>query len=96
MDIKSAFLQGAEIGRKIFVRPPPEAQCKDVVWLLCKYVYGLSDASLSWYNRITEVLEQCKISVSKVDPAGFFWKDEKGSVEGIHACHVDDFLWGVH
>ncbi|CAG2255347.1 unnamed protein product [Mytilus edulis] len=48
----------------------------------------------SWYNRVKEVLEQCKVSVSKVDPAVFFWKNNKGSVEGVLTCHVDDFLWG--
>ncbi|VDI62952.1 Hypothetical predicted protein [Mytilus galloprovincialis] len=71
-----------------------EAQCKDIIWKLRKCVYGLSDASLSWYNRVKEVLEQCKVSVSKVDPAVFFWKNNKGSVEGVLTCHVDDFLWG--
>ena len=94
MDIKTAFLQGAEIERKIFVKPPPEAQCKDVIWQLRKCVYGLADASLSWYNRVKEVLEQCEVTVSKVDPAVFFWKDNKGCVKGVLACHVDDFLWG--
>ncbi|CAC5425237.1 unnamed protein product [Mytilus coruscus] len=52
MDIKTAFLQGAEIERKIYVKPPIEAQCKDIIWKLRKCVYGLSDASLSWYNRV--------------------------------------------
>ena len=93
MDIKTAFLQGAEIDRKIFVKPPPEVQCTDVVWQLRKCVYSLSDASLSWYNRVKEVLEQCKVNVSKVDPAVFYWKDNNGRVQGILACHVDDFLW---
>ncbi|CAG2211672.1 unnamed protein product [Mytilus edulis] len=80
--------------RKIYIKPPMEAQCKDIIWKLRKCVYGLSDASLSWYNRVKEVLEQCKVSVSKVDPAVFFWKNNKGSVEGVLTCHVDDFLWG--
>lgn len=48
MDIKTAFLQGAEISRKIFIRPPEEANQKNVVWQLRKCVYGLSDASLNW------------------------------------------------
>ncbi|CAG2196706.1 unnamed protein product [Mytilus edulis] len=94
MDIKTAFLQGAEIERKIYVKPPIEAQCKDIIWRLHKCVYGLSDASLSWYNRVKEVLEQCKVSVSKVAPDVFYWKNNKGSLEGVLTCHVDDFLWG--
>ncbi|CAC5364881.1 unnamed protein product [Mytilus coruscus] len=94
MDIKTAFLQGAEIERKIYVKPPIEAQCKDIIWKLRKCVYGLSDASLSWYNRVKEVLEQCKVSVSKVDPAVFFWKNNKRQREGVLTCHVDDFFMG--
>ena len=72
MDIKTAFLQGADINREIFVKPPPEANCVGLIWKLRKCVYGLSDASLSWYNRVKEVLEQCNVKVSKVDPAVFF------------------------
>lgn len=40
MDIKTAYLQGAEIERKIFLKPPPEAQCIDVVWQLRKCVWS--------------------------------------------------------
>ncbi|XP_062575311.1 uncharacterized protein LOC134267393 [Saccostrea cucullata] len=32
--------------------------------------------------------------VSKSDPAVFFWKNGDQRVDGILACHVDDFLWG--
>lgn len=85
MDIKTASLQGAKIEMKIFLLPPPEALCNDVVWQLNKCVYGLSDASLSWYNRVKEVLEQSKVRVPKVDPAVFFWKDGKGNVIGIYS-----------
>lgn len=93
MDIKTAFLQGSEIGREIFVKPPPEAGCKGIVWQLRKCVYGLSDASLSWYNRVKEVLVGCGAEVSKAYPAVFIWKN-KQNVDGVLACHVDDFLWG--
>lgn len=56
MDIKTAFLQGSEIEREIFVKPLLEAGCEEVAWQLRKCVYGLSDASLSWYNRVKELL----------------------------------------
>lgn len=94
MDIKTAFLQGSEIKRDIYIKPPIEANCRGVVWKLRKCVYGLSDASLSWYNKVKEVLEQCGVHVSQMDPAVFFWKNDQDGVEGVLACHVDDFLWG--
>lgn len=94
MDIKTAFLQGSELTRQVFIRPPPEAKSKGKVWQLRKCVYGLADASLHWYQKVKEVLEQCGCETSKMDPAVFYWKDTNGTVSGILACHVDDFVWG--
>ena len=50
-DISAAFLQGEEIGRKILLRPPPEAKC-DGIWLLRKPVYGLVDAPRKFYLKM--------------------------------------------
>ena len=44
IDIKTAFLQGEEIDREIYVLPPKEA-LTNKVWLLKKCIYGLGDAS---------------------------------------------------
>ena len=54
IDIKTAFLQGEEIDRKVFVMPPKEAETN--VWLLKKCVCGLEDASRKWYNRVKSFL----------------------------------------
>ena len=93
MDIKTAFLQGSELTRDIFVKPPPEASRTGKVWKLRKCIYGLADASLNWYNRVKDVMEQSDGEISHVDPAVFYWKDKERNVKGILACHVDDFLW---
>jgi hypothetical protein len=93
IDIKTAFLQGSALSRDIFVRPPSEAKVRDIVWLLRKCVYGLSDASLQWYNRVKEVLLGCGAKISRVDPAVFYWMNDD-KVQGVLACHVDDFIWG--
>jgi len=55
IDVKSAFLQGNNIEREIFVRPPREAQT-DKLWLLNECVYGLADASRYWYLRVRNEL----------------------------------------
>lgn len=94
MDIKAAFLQGQELTRDIYIRPPTEAQSKDIIWKLKKCVYGLTDASLFWYKRVKDTMEQLGATVSKVDPAVFFWLDDSYKVMGILASHVDDFIWG--
>ena len=54
-DIKTAFLQGEEIDRKVFGMPPKEAETNNV-WLLKKCVYGLGDASRKWCNTVKSFL----------------------------------------
>ena len=94
IDIKTAFLQSAKMSRTVYIRPPREANSKNL-WKLNKCVYGLSDASLEWYKRVCEVMViQTHGNKSKADPAIFFWKNTEENVIGIIACHVDDFIWG--
>ncbi|KAL6481141.1 hypothetical protein MHYP_G00092210 [Metynnis hypsauchen] len=93
MDIKSAFLQGVELSRDIYIRPPPEAASENVIWKLKKCVYGLADASLYWYNKVKAIILSTGGKMSQVDPAVFYWLDKEYKVTGVLACHVDDFLW---
>ena len=44
-DIKSAFLQGMSLQRKVYVIPPVEANEDGNLWLLEKAAYGLLDGS---------------------------------------------------
>ena len=94
IDIKTAFLQGSELTRDIYLRPPKEANDNGYVWHLKKCVYGLSDASLYWYKRVCEVMLKCGANISVVDPAVFYWTNSAGEVYGLLASHVDDFIWG--
>ena len=94
MDIKTAFLQGEKIARDIYIKPPKEAEVVGKLWHLQKCVYGLSDASLHWYQRVKRVMLELGANISKVDPAVFYWLDEDNNTKGILACHVDDFIWG--
>lgn len=94
MDIKTAFLQGMDLSRDIFIWPPKEAGEKDGhVWHLRKCVYGLIDASMHWYKKVKEVMIKCGATTSNVDPAIFYWNSEGSGLKGILASHVDDFLW---
>ena len=57
IDIKAAFLQGHNISRDVFLKPPPEAHCPNgYVWKLRVSVYGLLDASLKWYEKVKNVV----------------------------------------
>ena len=93
MDIKTAFLQGNKLEREVFIKPPIEKRKNGIIWKLEKCVYGLVDASLYWYKRVKSFIEKSGGIVSCMDPAIFYWMNNN-KIEGILACHVDDFLYG--
>lgn len=91
-DIKSAFLQGSSLKRKVFIKPPKEADSQGKLWELKKALYGLKDASRQWYFKVYESLIQLGSVQSKFD-AGIFLKFSKnGDLQGLIGLHVDDFL----
>ena len=95
MDIKTAFLQGQELDRNIYLKPPKEAKCPGVIWKLKKCVYGLADASLHWYKRVKSVMISNGGLTSSIEPSMFYWRDPTtAKMIGVLACHVDDFIWG--
>ena len=91
-DIKSAFLQGKEMDREVYLKPPKEAKTKDgFIWRLIHCLYGLNDAARQFYQSVVEFLKSVGCRQSSLDPALFFMLD-KGELVGIVASHVDDFL----
>ena len=93
MDIKTAFLQSKPIERVVFVEPPPEAKVPSRhIWKLLKCVYGLTDASRSWYLTVKNQLNKLGAVASKLDEAIYTWHFE-GKLHGIIATHVDDFCF---
>ena len=90
-DISSAFLQGSEMDRDVYVKPPKEANQADKLWLLNKCLYGLKDASRKWYLRVVDKLKELDFDTCKFD-SGMFFLFKNGRLIGIVALHVDDFL----
>ena len=91
LDIKAAFLQGNKIIRDVYINPPKEFRKPGVLWKLNKVVYGLCDASRSWYLRIKEELIKLGMTRSKLDGSVFMYATEK--LEGMVLLHVDDVLY---
>ena len=91
LDVKAAFLQGKDLDRKIYLKPPKEAKCPGKLWSLKKCVYGLDDASRFWYFRVKEELNKLGCKKSKYDSSLFICYKEE--LEGLLIVHVDDFLW---
>ena len=91
IDVKGAFLQGKEITREVYIRPPKEANTTKV-WLLRKCAYGLSDAPRCWYLKVREELLKLGASPSTLDN-GIFLFTTDDSLIGIVIIYVDDFMW---
>ena len=91
LDITSAFLQGRQIQREVYLKPPKEAGSKGF-WKLKKTIYGLSDASRQWYLKVKESLIAYGMTMSIYDEA-FFFNIHKGQLQGMIALHVDDFFY---
>ena len=91
LDIKAAFLQGEVSSRNVILLPPKEANTTNL-WQLRKCVYGLSDASLKWYEKVQKTLLSLGCTMVKPDRAVFCYYSEKQMI-GIIAVHVDDFIW---
>ena len=82
VDIKATFLQGSQIERDIYLRPPSEADQSKKLWKLKTCVYGLSDAPHSWYVRVRDEFENLRVKASIYDHALFFWHEETGFYKG--------------
>ena len=93
MDMRTAFLQGSDLRRDVFIKPPAGFATVGVLWKLKKCIYGLVDAARHWYDRVKSELLDVGCIVSMYDPCLFYKKDSRGNVYGLIATHVDDFLW---
>ena len=90
IDIKSAYLQGCDLQRDIFVRPPPEAN-SNKLWRLKKAAYGIMDGGRLFYIRLQEELKKLGLHEVHSDGALFTYV-VNGKLHGLIASHVDDLL----
>ena len=51
LDITSAFLQGNDIEREVFIRLLSEIMEEGKIWKLQRCIYGLNEAPRQWHNR---------------------------------------------
>lgn len=92
LDVKTAYLQGDEIQREVYIRPPNESDWRGL-WRLRKTVYGLKDAAKAWYCTVEKLVKDLGGERSKLEPNVFFWK-ANNKLSGILCSHVDDFCYG--
>ena len=93
IDVKAAFLQGKAIDRDVYIKPPPEFEKHNTLWKLNVCIYGLNDASRTWYLKVCEELLALGVTQCKNEPAMFYWHHEE-LLHGMICIHVDDLYWG--
>ena len=91
LDIKAAFLQSEQIDREIFLRPPRDIKKQGIIWRLKKPLYGLNDASRSWYFTLIKSLKELGVKVTSFDKAMFYLRQDN-KLQGMINVHVDDLL----
>ena len=90
-DIKSAYLQGEAVSRKIYVRPPKEANVKNKLWLLLQGAYGIVDGGRLFYLKLSETLLELGLHRVHSDWAMFTYvKNDK--LHGVVTTHSDDLI----
>ena len=94
IDFSSAFVQGKDIERTVFLRPPPDIrqQKPGMVWKVIKRLYGFKDASRGWMQALDEDLRANGMIRSHFDK-GLYLYYEKNVLAGLMAVHVDDLLF---
>jgi hypothetical protein len=90
-DIKSAYLQGLDLQRQMYVKPPPEAVVPGKLWHLKKGAYGITDGGRLFNLRLVQELK--KLGMHQVHAYGtLFCFVKEGKLHGLVVSHVDDLL----
>ncbi len=93
MDVKTAFLNG-DLDHSIYMEPPPGSAdygSKGVVWKLEKSLYGLKQASRSWYQKAKEEFGRLGFTCCDADHSVFI-HNGWGQKFCIIALYVDNLM----
>ena len=72
-DIKSAFLQGKELDREVYNRPPQESHNpSNMIWKLKHGLYGLKDGARQFFISVKKKLPKLGFRQCTLDPAIFY------------------------
>lgn len=94
MDVKTAFLNG-ELNETVYMEQPDGYKVEgkeNYVFRLNKAVYGLKQASKSWYDKIDNALMSLQFRKSLSEPCVYIKSDENPDNLLILALYVDDIL----
>ena len=91
MDVQNAFLHG-ELSEEVYMLPPPgyHRQGENVVCRLHKSLYGLKQASRSWFRRFSCAIQEIGYQQSRADYSLF--TQVRGNSITIVLLYVDDMV----
>ena len=95
LDASTAYLQSSGIARLLILhcpRPPPPGVHPMTLFRARGSIYGTNDAGRSWWMKLFRDAIDSGWIASKLEMALFFLYDQ-GTLVGVMASHVDDFLW---
>ena len=85
-DLKSAFLQGRELRRDVYIKPPKEYGTDwGTLWKLKHGLYRLKDDARQFYISVKEELTKLGCKMCDIDPA-MFYLHKGGKLCGIVCC----------
>ncbi|KAI7952262.1 hypothetical protein MJO29_007893 [Puccinia striiformis f. sp. tritici] len=92
LDVRSAFLT-CPLEDDVTLLPPPGYEGpKGTVFELKKAVYGLRQAPLVWYKRLSNFLKSIGFSISVSDPCVFWRTEQENKPKTWIYAHVDDLV----
>ncbi|KAL8107926.1 hypothetical protein AgCh_024361 [Apium graveolens] len=92
LDVQNAFLHG-NLNEEVYMRQPPgyiDQRFPDYVCKLIKSIYGLKQASRTWYQRLSSYLLEIGFISSKVDSSLFILNGHSGTAYML--VYVDDII----
>ena len=92
LDVRSAFLT-CPLEDTVTLLPPHGYRCpQGTVFELRRAIYGLKQASLVWYKRLSVFLETIGFHAAVSDPCVFHRPDKPGKPATWIYAHVDDLV----
>lgn len=94
MDVKTAFLQALGFDRKVFVKPPKEANDLSGLWELRAPAYGLVDSGRLWYRTSDSALiTEYNLTKSRYEHTLYYKKNDTHTTTFILVAQVDNYIY---